>query len=77
MFAHSPGEQYLAHRVIDLMRASVQKIFPFQINLRSARVRSQSLCVKQWRWPPTVIAQELFKFAPEIRVVSREGEFLR
>jgi hypothetical protein len=59
------------------MRASVQEIFPFQINLRSTRVRSQSLCVKQWRWPPTVIAQESLKFAPEIGVVSREGEFFR
>ena len=77
VFAHPPREQGLPYRVVGLVRASVQKIFPFQVNLCSARVRSQSLRVKQRRWPTTVIAQELFKLVPEIGVASCARELFR
>ena len=56
MLAHPAREQGLSHSVVDLVRASVQKIFTLKINLRTARMRRQPLCVKQRRWPTTVIA---------------------
>src|SRR6266446_6998595 len=76
-FAHSPREQRLPHCIVDLMCASVQKILPLQVNLCSARVRSQSLRVKQRRWSSAVIAQELLKLAPEIHIASRTCELFR
>ena len=38
LFTHSPREQHLAERVVDLVSARVQEIFAFQINLRAASV---------------------------------------
>src|SRR5438067_7954128 len=75
--AHSPREQRLPHRVVDLVCASVQEIFPLQIDLRSAGVRSESLRGKQRRWSAAVITQKLLKFAPESLVVSRTCELCR
>ena len=74
MLAHPPREQGLPHGIIDLVRAGVQKIFPFEINLRSARPRRQPLSVKQRRWLAAVIAQQLVKVTPEVRIVARTCE---
>ena len=71
LFSHAPRQQCLAQGVIDLMRASVQKIFAFQVNLRSASVRSQPSRMKQRRRSAGVIAQQLIEFAPEIVVLAR------
>src|SRR5207245_9478048 len=75
--AHSPRKQGLAHRIVDLVRTSVGKIFTLQVDLCSARVRSQPLRVNQRRWPAAVIAKSLVKFAPEIRITSRARELFR
>ena len=45
-FAHSLCEQRLAYRIIDLVRASVQKIFALQVDLRPAAARTQPPGVK-------------------------------
>src|SRR5439155_4306598 len=45
-FAHSLCEQRLAHRIIDLVRASVQKIFALQVDLRPAAACTQPPGVK-------------------------------
>jgi len=76
-FAHSAREQCLAHRIVDLVRTGVGKIFAFQVDLRSARVPGQPLRMKQRRRPAAVIAQPLVEFAPEIRVVPRMRELFR
>ena len=75
-FAHPARKQRLAQGVIDLVRAGVQKVFAFEINLRAARVCSQPLRVKQWCWSASVIAQQQIEFAPEIIVVSRARELV-
>ena len=76
-FAHASCEQGLPHGIVDLVCAGVQKIFPFEINLRTARMRGQPLGVKQRRWAATVIAQQLVKFVPEVRIVARARELFR
>ena len=55
-FAHPARQQRLAQGVVDLMRTGMQKIFAFEINLRSAGVGGQTLRVKQWCWSASVIA---------------------
>ena len=74
-FVHPSRQQHLPHRIIDLVRASVQKIFAFQINLRSASMRRQPSRVKQWRRAASVIAQQLIEFLPKIIVMARARKF--
>ena len=57
MLAHPAGQQRLAQGVIDLVRAGVQKVFAFEVNLRATGMGSQPLRFKQWRWPASVIPQ--------------------
>ena len=40
LFVHSTRKQSLSQRIVDLVRAGVQKIFPFEINLCSTCFRS-------------------------------------
>src|SRR5438094_9822583 len=75
-FAHSSGEQGLAHSVVDLVRAGVQKIFALQINLRYASMCAQPLRMKQCRWPATIISQQLVEFAPKVRILTGTNELL-
>jgi len=37
-FAHPSREQRLPRRIVDLVCASVRKVFPFEVDLRAARV---------------------------------------
>src|SRR5205807_5033966 len=57
ILAHAPREQRLSDRVIDLMRAGVQKVFALQVNLCATGMCSQALRVKQRRRTTTIIAQ--------------------
>ena len=70
MFAHPARQQRLAEGVIDLVRASVQKIFALQINLCATGMRSQPLRVKQRRRSAGVVAQQHVEFAPKIRIAA-------
>ena len=72
--AHALREQNLTEGVVDFVRAGMEKIFAFQVNLRSANVCRQSLRVKQWRRSPGVIAEQLVEFAPELVVGPRAQE---
>ena len=71
LFAHAARKQHLAYRVIDLVRASMGKVFPFQKNRCAPRMRAQSLCVIQRRGPATVLAMKMLEFVPEARVTTR------
>ena len=75
--AHPPRQQHLSQRIVDLVRAGVQKIFAFQINLRSASMCAQPLRMKQWRWPATIISQQLVEFAQKVRILAGAHELLR
>src|SRR5215212_3806578 len=76
-FTHASREQRLTHRIIDLMRAGVQKIFPLKVNLRAAGMSSESLRVEQWCRAPAVIAQQLIEFPRKILICARAYEFFR
>jgi hypothetical protein len=74
MFTHSQSQQRLSQRVIDLVRAGVEKVFSLEINLRAAGVRSEALRVKQGRWPAGVMDQQPVKFGPKRFVFARLHE---
>jgi len=74
LFLHAARQQSLAQGIVDFVRAGMEKIFAFQVNLRSANVCRQSLRVKQWRRSPGVIAEQLVEFAPELVVGPRAQE---
>jgi hypothetical protein len=46
LLVHAAGEQYLADRVVYFVRASVEEVFAFEIDLRAAAVICQSLGTK-------------------------------
>ena len=55
--AHSLGQQDLAHRVVDFVRAGVQEVFPFEIDARAAQRVRQTLREVEWGGPSAVALQ--------------------
>ncbi len=75
--AHALGEQALAERVVDLVRAGVEQVFAFQKNARAARVFRQARGEAERRRPTGVIALEFVEPGFETAVAQRGAEFLR
>ena len=63
LFAHAPGEQDLAERVVNLMRASVQQVFAFQVNPGAAELGGQSF-------------REIKRGGPAGEIAQKGGQFL-
>src|SRR5437667_29533 len=51
------GQVLLAHRVVDLVRARVQEVFPFEIDARAAEPLCQPLRKVEGGGPPAIAAQ--------------------
>jgi len=52
VLAHPSGEQHLAERIVDLVRAGVTEILPLQPERRSAGSLAEPIGPIDWRWPP-------------------------
>ncbi len=58
LLAHALGQQALAQRVVDLVRAGMQQVFALEINLRPAQLLRQPLAKIERRRPPGIILQQ-------------------
>ena len=58
LLAHALGEQDLAERVVDLVRAGVEQVFALEINLRAAELAGQPLRKIERRGPAGVIVEQ-------------------
>ena len=63
--AHPPGEQNLAHCVVDFVSARVQKVLPLEINSRPPEPFAESLGIVERRRPSTERAQQAIQLQPE------------
>ena len=68
---HAPGEQSLAEAVVDLVRAGVQQVFAFDVDLRAAEVRGETARVIERRGAARVVAQQVVEFGVESGVGLR------
>jgi hypothetical protein len=64
--AHAFGDEDLAERVVDLVRAGVQQVFALEINLRAAEFARQAFGEIQRRGAADELAQVVAEFALEI-----------
>ena len=58
LLAHPSGQQSLAQRVVDLVRAGVQQVFALEIDLCPAQLFRQPLAKVERRGPARVILQQ-------------------
>ena len=79
--AEALGEQDLAERVVDLVRAGVQQVLALQVDLRAAEQLGPALREIERRRPADVVVEQVVEFRLEGRIVSRGfvggGEFLQ
>ncbi len=68
LLAHAAGKQALTKRIVDLVRAGVQQVFPFQINLRAAQCLAQPLREVERCGPAAVVVQQVVELGMERRV---------
>ena len=68
LLAETPGNRRLAERVVDLVRAGVQQILPFQVD---ALVRGEAACAGERRRAPRVAGEQRVELGPEARVVAQ------
>ena len=57
VLAETAGEQDLAERVIDLVRASMQQVLALQVDFSTAELLGQALCEIQRRGAADVVVQ--------------------
>ena len=57
--AHLAGEQRLAQRVVDLVRAGMRQVLPLEVDLRAAQVGRQPPRMGQRRGPADIGAQQI------------------
>src|SRR5437868_13588014 len=65
VLSHSPRQQYLSQRVVDLVGSRMTEVFPLQINPGSAEVLCQPAGVEQRRGPPDEMSQQMIQLALE------------
>ena len=76
LLAHAPGEQDLAERVVDLVRAGVQEVFALEINFRAAEFFGQAFGEIKRRGPPGEIGEQRGEFRLERGVLAGAGVFV-
>ena len=69
--AHAPGEQYLAHAVIDLVRSRVEQVFPLEIDLRPTEFPSEPFGEVKRGGPAAEFSQVVIELTLELRVRLR------
>src|SRR5262249_39094608 len=69
--AHASSKQPLANAVIDLVRASVEQIFPLEINKRASEFLSQSRRAEERSRASSVLAEQSLKFILEFLILLR------
>ena len=65
--AHAAGEERLADRVVDLVRARVEEILALQVHARKSRRLAESSRVEEWGGPP----REITKLAVQLLAKRR------
>src|SRR5262249_5844461 len=65
-FAHPHGEQSLADTVVDLVRAGMEQVFPFEIDLCAAKLFAQTTGRKQRCLPACIFFQQAFKLGAKL-----------
>jgi hypothetical protein len=73
--AHALGEEDLAHRVVDLVRAGVIEVFALEINLRAAEFLGQAFGKIKRRGATDKFREVVGKFLLKLRVVLRAEVF--
>jgi hypothetical protein len=68
LFTHLPREQRLAQRVVDLVCAGVQQIFPLEVDARSAENLAEPLGKIERCRAARVILQQIFQFSLKGRI---------
>ena len=68
--AHALGEQRLAERIVDLVRAGMAEVFALQINLRAAQFGREIGAEKERRRPSDVFARVARQVFAELRIPS-------
>ena len=58
LLAHVPGQEPLAQGVVDLVRAGVGQVLPFQVELRSTQMAAQVARMVEGRGPPGVVLEQ-------------------
>ena len=62
LLAHAPGQQALAERVVDLVRAGMEQVFALEINLGAAQFFRQSLGKVERRGPAGKVLEQASQF---------------
>jgi hypothetical protein len=68
-FAHTLGEQSLAEGIVDFVGASMSQIFALEVNLRTATMRTEALCVGQCGGAPNERSLELGELGPKLCII--------
>ncbi len=66
--AHAPGQQDLAHAVVDLVRAGVVQLLALEVDLGPAEAGGQALGEIEWRGPADVVGQVAVQLFLELRI---------
>ena len=74
-FAHALGEEDLAHRVVDLVRAGVVKVFALEINFRTAEFLGEAFGKIKRRGATNEFREVIGQFLLKFRVVLRAEVF--
>ena len=69
-FPHAAGEEDLADRVVDLVRAGVEQILALQINFRPAEFFGEPFGKIEGRWASTKIREQPREFLAEFRILA-------
>ena len=69
--AHAAGEQRLAERVVDLVRAGVREVFALQEDAGAAERLAQAPRFVERRRAPDVIAEQVLELLMERRILPR------
>ena len=69
--AHARGEQRLADRVVDLVRAGVRQVFALQEDPRAAGRRGEPLRLVHRRRAPDVVREQPAQLGLKRRIVAR------
>ena len=65
LLAHAAREQRLPDGVVHLVRTRVVQVFALEENLRAAQAFAQAPRMRQRRFPPDIVVQELHEFPLE------------
>src|SRR3989338_4192605 len=69
--AHAQRQQRLPQAIVDLMRAGVEQIFPFEIDAQPPKRLAEPLGWIEWSRTPGVTMEIVAQLAPEPRITLR------